>query len=115
MERTNEQELELFADLLEPVATIIADPEISALLKRGEPPIRAIAAAIKRHKQEVVEILAITDGADPADYKVNAMTIPIKLARLLKRPEVQELFTSLSQDDDAHSGSATGSIAAVGV
>lgn len=111
-ERTNEEQLDLFADLLEPAARILADKEIVTIIKNGEPPVRAVSAAIKRHKSEVIEILAILDGEDPKEYKVNALTIPVRLARLFKIPEVQEFFTSLSQKEKAPSGSATESIAA---
>lgn len=111
-ERTNEEQLDLFADLLEPAARIIADKEIVRIIKSGEPPVRAISAAIKRHKEEVVEILAILDGKDPKEYKVNALTIPVRLARLLAVPEVQEFFTSLSQKEKTPFGSAMESIAA---
>lgn len=111
-ERTNEEQLDLFADLLEPAARVIADKEIARIVKSGEPLVRAISVAIKRHKAEVIEILAILDGEDPKEYKVNALTIPVKLARLLAIPEVQEFFTSLSRKESTPSGSAMGSTAA---
>ena len=106
-ERTNDQSLELFADLLEPFAEILQDEEVSAAFK-AEKPVRGISVAIKRHKKEVVEILARIDGKDPAEYKVNVLSLPMRLLRLVSLPEVKELFRSQGQvTTAAFSGSAT--------
>lgn len=108
--RTNEENLDLFADLLEPVTEIVSDGEISASLKRGDKPVHAVSIAIKRHKNAVVQMLAILDGEDPATYVVGSPLVLFnRLVRLLSDPDVNELFTGqgLKTAADA-SGSATG-------
>lgn len=106
--RTNDEALDLFADLLEPAAEIIGDKEVADILKSGDKPIKAIKVAIKKHKSAVVEVLARIDGVEPSKYEVNVLTLPVKLIELLNRPEVQELFTSQGQENAAGSfGSVT--------
>lgn len=110
-ERTNEEKLDLFADLMEPVATILGDEEVRDSFTKSTPPIRIAALAIKKHKQEVIAILARLDGVPVSEYKVNLISIPIKLVRLLNTPEAKELFTGAElKNEAASSGSATETI-----
>lgn len=112
-EYKGEQALDMLADLIEPVATIMADPEIERLARSGQPQVKIIKPAIKNHKKEVIEILAILDCADPSDYasKVNLFTLPAKLLEILNDPDLMSLFTSQGQTkDETSSGSATENI-----
>lgn len=107
-ERTNEEQLELFADLLEPAAAILGDKDLRDIVNRKEPMIRAAATAIRNHKSEVIQILARLDGVPVEEYRVNLLALPVKVVRLLNKPEVQELFTGAEQMTAAvSSGSAT--------
>ena len=107
-ERTNEEKLDLFADLMEPVATIIGDQEIRDSIAKDVPYIRVAALAIKKHKKEVITVLALLDGVPVEEYKVNLMALPVKLVRLLNTPEAKELFTGAElKTGAASSGSAT--------
>ena len=107
-ERTNEEALDLFADLMEPVATILGDKEVLDSLNNGNPHVRTAALAIRKHKPEVVQVLARLDGVPVEEYRVNIIALPLKLVRLLNAPEFQELFTGADQmNDAASSGSAT--------
>ena len=106
-ERTNEETLDLLADLLEPFGELFADKEVTELLQGGKM-LKAVSKAIKSHKSAVIEILARLDGEDPAEYKVGLITIPKKLLELFSNPELQDLFSSQPQTTDAaFSGSAT--------
>lgn len=106
-ERTNEEKLDLFADLMEPVAAILGDAEVRDSFEKNVPPIRIAALAIKKHKQEVITILALLDGIPVSEYKVNLISMPVKLVRLLNTPEAQELFTGAElKSEAASSGSA---------
>ena len=114
-EYKGEDALDLLADLLEPVAAIMADKEIAALVKSGTQKVKLVSAIIKSHKKEVVEILAILDGENPKTYmeKITLFTLPTRLLELLNDPELINLFTSQGQNSDkASSGSATESIQA---
>lgn len=106
-EMTNDQSLDMFADMLEPVSVILADKDVMSHFSKGT--IAAgVAYAIKRHKTEVIQILAATDGVPVEEYKVNPFTVPVKLIRLFSMPEFKELFTPAGQmTESAFSGSPT--------
>lgn len=106
-ERTNEEALELFADLLEPVAEILTDPEIVGIWKSGGKKVTLVSKAIKNHKHTIVKILSLIDGIPEEEYKVNVLTLPARVLKLLNSPMFQELFTSQGQETTAgSSGSA---------
>ena len=110
-ERTNEEKLELFADLLEPVAAILGDKDVRDSVTSGNPHVRTAALAIRKHKAEVIQILALLDGVPVEEYSVNLLALPVKLVRLLNKPEVAELFIGAERmNAAASSGSATESI-----
>ena len=105
-DRTNEDSLELFADLLEPASEILSDSELSKIYNDNGT-IKAVQFAIRNHKQAVIEILALVDGVKPEEYKVNLLSLPIKVMNFLNRPEFKELFTLQGQTSaDKLSGSA---------
>lgn len=107
-ERTNEEALDLFADLLEPVSIILADKEVVESVRRRQPRVRTAATAIRNHKREVITILALLEGIPVEEYRVNLLELPLKLVRLLNKPEVSELFIGAGKKiDAASSGSAT--------
>lgn len=109
--RTNEEALEIFADILEPAGEIIGDDEVKELF-RGDDRMKAIKVAIKKHKTAIIEILARIDGVEPEEYKVGIFTLPAKVISLLNNEDVQALFTGQSQNGGgASSGSATETIA----
>ncbi len=104
----SDDSLDAFADLLEPASVIMGDAELKNLLKSDQPRIKAVKYAIKNHKKEVKEILAIFDGESPETYKVNILTLPFKFMELLNTPEIIQLFTAQSRRNSVStSGSAT--------
>lgn len=108
-ELTNEEALDLFADLIEPCAEIITDAEFVKGISKG--PIYGMRAAIKNHKQAVIQILALVDGVPVEEYKVNVLTLPVKALELLNNPAVQQLFMYQGQKNAVASfGSATENI-----
>lgn len=108
MQRTNEEELDLFCDLIDPCSEILTDNAVVNELRGGGNKMQAIKYAIRNHKKAVIEILARIDGVPVEDYKVSAITIPVRLLSLLNKPEVQDLFSSADQmNAAAQSASAT--------
>lgn len=107
--RTNEEQLELFADMLEPAAEIISDKDVAAMLRNGEKRVAAISLAIKKHKSAVVRILAALDGENAETYRVPPPAgLIAKILNIFNDPELQELFTGQQQRTDAAvSGAAT--------
>ncbi len=106
--------LDALADLIEPAAVTFGDPQMRALIESGQK-IEAIKYAIKEHKREVTEILAVLEGKDPAKYKPRLLTLPIKLMEIINDDEIQTLFFSqASQTEIANSGSTTENTEALG-
>lgn len=105
-----EQALDMLAELVEPAAAIMSDPNVAAFAKSGKPLVKLLGPLIKNHKPEIIEILAILDGETPEVYaeKVNIFTLPLKLVDLLNDPALKDLFTSQGQKtQEESSGSAT--------
>ena len=99
----NEDRLELFADLIEPAGEIIGDKEVAKLLQGGKIA-KAVKHAIKSHKTAVIEILARLDGAEPSEYTVpGPIGLTTKLVNLFIDPEIQTLFQSGPQSENAAS------------
>lgn len=114
MERTNEEILDLFADLIDPCSEIMGDKELATLIKNGEPKAKIASMAIRNHKKSIITILAMIDGKDPNEYKINMFLLPIKVISFLNSPEVEELFPSQGQKKSGpSSGSATENITVV--
>lgn len=104
---SNEESLDLFADLLEPVAEILSDDEVKRAFRKKQ--VKGVKVAIKNHKAAIIEILALLDGVPVEEYRVNVLTLPLKVIELLNKPEVASLFQSLGQEKDA---AASGSVTA---
>lgn len=102
-----EQALDVFADMLEPAAEIIADPEFQKYARAGLG-MKAVKAAIKRKKRAVICLLAAIDQVDPDEYEVSVFSLPAKLMEIINDPAVQVLFQSQGQKTgETASGSAT--------
>lgn len=100
-EYKGEEALELLADLIEPMSVIMTDKEIHALFKENR--FKAISLAIKKHKDAIIEILAILDGVPVDKYECNLLTLPVTILALLNDKEMLQLFTSAGQMGDATS------------
>lgn len=110
MARTNEEQLELFADLLEPAAEIMGDEKIANVLRPGGGKlVKAFELAFRNHKEAVIRILARLDDCPVERYQVpDFATLWEKVVEFVNMPGVQELFTYQGQMSDAvASGSAT--------
>lgn len=107
-EMKNEQALEALEMLIDPV-TAICDEEFTNCLRTGKM-MAAVKVALKAHKTELIQILAISEGADPETYRVNMFQIIKKALELLNDPEIRGLFTSapMSEDGESLSGVSVG-------
>ena len=92
-----EEALDVLADIIEPLANIIADAEIQELSKKPNTPIIAmVKPAIKNHKGDLITILARLENVPVEEYRktMNLLTLPKQVMELLNDPEVQNLFFS---------------------
>lgn len=91
-----EAAIDALADLMEPAAAIFADENIQRSISSGESKLLLAKKLLKLHKKEVIKILAILDGEDPATFEPTLLSLPVKLLEILNDPDLADLFTSQS-------------------
>ena len=91
-EYKNEEALDILADILEPSAKIFSDKDVKQAFEKGGQ-ISGIKAAIKGHKTEIIEILAVLDGVPVAEYECNVLTLPVKLLEILNDTDLMSFFS----------------------
>lgn len=95
-----EEALDVLADIIEPMALILADEDVQKLSKQKNVPVLSyVKPMIKNHKKEVIAILARLENETPEEYaeKVTLLSLPMKLVDFINDPEVQSLFHSQEQ------------------
>lgn len=80
-----EDAIDLWADLLEPIALVLADPNIKALYESGKPKLLLAKEILKSHKAEAEEIIA---RIDPTPF--NGLTLVTRVIGLLSEIEESE-------------------------
>ena len=100
-----EDAIEVLADIIEPLAIILADNEIRELVQDKNTrtaPIKLVKPALKNHKKEVLEILARIENVPVDEYAetVNVFTLPMQVLDFINDKNVQSLFTSQRQTPD---------------
>lgn len=108
-----EKALEVLADLLDPASEIFSDPDVVAVIRGTDQKLKWTQAMLRKQPKAIIKILAILDEQDPETYKVNLLTLPVKVLNLLNSPEMASLFPSQGQTkENASSGSALENIEA---
>ena len=105
-----EEALDVLADIIEPLANIIADAEIQELSKKPNTPIIAmVKPAIKNHKGDLISVLARLENMPVEEYreKMNLLTLPMQVMELLNDSEVQKLFFSQGESQMTSSASSS--------
>ena len=102
---TDEEAIDLWADLLEPITTILKDPEVQSL--KEEAPIDIAKGMIALHKSEVTEILLRIDPTPITGLNLIVRVIDI-IMEIEESPEIMGFFDSSSPSEPKKSsGSAT--------
>ena len=109
-----EEAIDVLEALLGPVSEIAADPDISGMMKTGGSGGTVMDVArlmLKKHKSAVIEIMAIDDGktAEEESKILSALTIPVRLIRILNTPSVGELLFGSAETGTPATGSASAS------
>ena len=92
-----EEAIDVLADIIEPLTSIISDKEVQELSKKKNvKPASYIKPMLKNHKKEVIEVLARLDRKTVEEYSENLslLTLPMQILELINDPEVQSLFHS---------------------
>lgn len=103
----NEDALELIAEVIEPLSTIIGDPQAKALRAKKAKTTEIMKWVLQNHSEEVLTILAALDGEDANEYEISAIQLPIRVLEILNDKELISLFSSQGQmTEKTSSGSA---------
>lgn len=103
----NEEAIEVLADIIDPSVEIFSDEEVAQAFRNGDT-MGGVKKILKSHAKAILEILARLDGFDPAEYECNFVTLPVRLLEFFNDPDMQILFQSQGQMEEAtSSGSAT--------
>lgn len=98
-----EKAIEVFADLLEPIANILSDPEMKAMFENeNASKIDLVKGVLKKHSAAVCDILKILNPEE----EINLLTLPATLIEIFNDKAFVDLFTSQSQDGMNAFGSA---------
>lgn len=89
----NEDAIDLLADLIDPVSSILGDEEIKKAFQANASKMQIAKMCLKNHKQEALEILAKMDGKEVEEYSCNPITIIKDLIILLNDKELVDFFS----------------------
>ena len=103
-----EEAIDLWADLLEPICTILQDDEIAKVYRSGAPLVSAVKLALKNHKKETTEILLRIDPTpiDGINVIERALAVVVDIE---KSNNFKSFFGSAGQGEtaDVSSGNVT--------
>lgn len=104
-----ERALEVIADLIDPVGVLLQDDQFKQIAQdRERSKADTIKYLLKEHKKEVIEILAVINGADPKTYEPSLLSLPMMLMDMIEDPDVAMLFGLQDRTtESASSGPAT--------
>jgi len=91
-----EDAIDVLADIIEPITEIVKDDEVTKLWKtKGNNVANAAKVILKRHKHEVVEVLAAMERKTYDEYlpEVTVLSLPIKLLEVLNDKDFMDFFT----------------------
>lgn len=86
--------IETLANLMEPISKIASDEEIQNAVQSKQPMPAIAKKLLLKHPDEVIEVLALLDGADPKTYEPSLLSLPLKLMEVLNDEDVKTLFLS---------------------
>jgi hypothetical protein len=103
-----DEAIELWADLMEPMAIILGDDKVQKVVTSGKPPMIIAKEVLKAHRKEAVEILLRIDP-EPIDGLNLILRLVALITDIGKNAEVRGFFGFAEQakTDSESGGSAT--------
>lgn len=103
------QAIAALGGLLEPLSRLFSDEKFKEIYKEGVSTMKFISYLLKEHPEDILEILAIRDGEDPATYDPTFTEVPAKIIETFTDDSFLMLFPSLGQNATSErSGSVKG-------
>lgn len=98
-----EEAIELWADLAEPIAKIMADEEVKNSYGNGKPIIIMVKTILKRHKEEAEEILLRIDDTPINALNLVTRTLSVAL-EVINDESVASFLLQASEEEATTSG-----------
>lgn len=90
---TEEQKLDLLADIIDPAVKILADDSVRKAYNDGRgKTLDIFKAALKADREAVIELLAAFDGVPATEYKLNLLDPIAVFAEIITNPELVSVF-----------------------
>ena len=106
-EYKDDDALDLLAELLEPCTELFADNALVSVI-RSETKMKAIKYAIKNHKKEVVEIMAILNEKPVEEFHYNVFTLPMMVLEVFNDKDLTDFLLQQGRmGSENSSGSVT--------
>lgn len=102
----DEKAIEMVAALLEPIGNIASNPENQKAAKSDWPIPRIAGAFLRNNPRDVMDMLAVLDDKDPAEYHCTAASVLVGAINMMNDPDLIALF-GLQRQTPASSGSAS--------
>jgi hypothetical protein len=90
--------LDVMADLIDPIASIMSDKELVSAMNSKLPTLLIAKKILKSKKKEIITILALLNDEDVNTFEPNLLLLPKMLIDLLSDKELMELFQSARQN-----------------
>lgn len=85
-----EEALDVLAEILIPITEIVKDDEVKEGFEKNVA--TCVAVALKKHRDEVMDILSAVDGKPREELYIDLLTLPTAMIEILNEPSVQSLF-----------------------
>ena len=85
-----EEAIDVLANIIEPIVDIVNDDDVRNGFETNVA--KSVAIALKKHKEEVMQIFAAIDGKEVAELEIDLLTLPATIVQILNEPEVRSLF-----------------------
>lgn len=96
--------LEMLAEIIEPVTLILADKKVMNEFKKTK--VKGVSYILKKHKEQIIPILAALEGVPEKEYHCNIVTLPKVLIEIMNDKDLVDFFGSqLPTEDTEGSGS----------
>ena len=89
----NGDAIDFLVDLIDPITRILTDEEIVNAYKAKNSKLHIAKIALKKHKEDVIEILAMMDGKKVEEYTCTPVTIVKDLIQLFNDKELMDFFS----------------------
>lgn len=88
-----EEALDVLAEIIEPIVTIINDEEVKAGFETNVA--KSVSVALKKYKTEILQIFASINGKSVEETceEIDILSLPSYIVDVLSEPAIRRLFT----------------------